>query len=108
VRVVRDGAKYNATNRLTLSAAAVRRWYRVRAQSAEVIRVCKDRVGLTSCQARAEQAPMHHVTCGLVAFCVLERARHAQQLSVYKLKQQLSFHGRSFVLPALERLRSTA
>jgi hypothetical protein len=37
VLVVRDGAKYCATNRLTLSAAEVRRLYRVRAQIEEVI-----------------------------------------------------------------------
>ena len=108
VLVVRYGAKYYATNRLTLSAAEVRRLYRVRAQIEEVIRVCKDQLGLTSCPARSERAQMHHVTCCLIAFCVLERERHALQRSIYKLKQQLSFQGYSLVLPALERLRSTA
>jgi len=108
VLVVRDGAKYEATNRLTLSAAEVRRLYRIRTPIAEVIRVCKDQLGLTDCQARSERAQMHHVTCCLVAFCVLERERHAQQLSFYTLKQQLSCQGCSLVLPTLERLRSTA
>jgi uncharacterized protein YcgL (UPF0745 family) len=51
---------------------------------------------------------MHHVACCLVAFCVLEQERHAQQLSSYKLKQQLSFQGYSLVLPPLERLRDAA
>ncbi len=106
--VVRYGAKYYATNRLTLSAAEVRRLYRIRAQIEEVIRVCKDQLGLTACQARSERAQMHHMACCLVAFCVLERERQAQQLSVYKLKQQLSFQGRSLVLPTLEQLRSAA
>ena len=106
--VVRYGAKYYATNRLTLSAAEVRRLYRIRAQIEEVIRVCKDQLGLTDCQARSERTQMHHVSCCLVAFCVLERERHTQQLSIYKLKQQLSFQGCSLVLPTLERLRSTA
>jgi hypothetical protein len=108
VLVVRYGAKYYATNRLTLSAAEVRRLYRVRSQIEEVIRVCKDQLGLTGCQARSERAQMHHMACCLVAFCVLERERQAQQLSVYKLKQQLSFQGRSLVLPTLEQLRSAA
>jgi hypothetical protein len=40
VLVVRYGAKYFATNRLTLPAVEVRRLYRVRAQIEEVIRVC--------------------------------------------------------------------
>ena len=106
--VVRYGAKYYATNRLTLSAAEVRRLYRIRAQIEEVIRVCKDQLGLTDCQARSKRTQMHHVSCCLVAFCVLERERHTQQLSIYKLKQQLSFQGCSLVLPTLERLRSTA
>jgi hypothetical protein len=82
--------------------------YRVRSQIEEVIRVCKDQLGLTGCQAGSERAQMHHVAGCLVAFCVLERERHAHQLSIYKLKQQLSFQGRFLVLPALEQLRSAA
>jgi hypothetical protein len=74
----------------------------------EVIRVCKDQLGLTGCQARSERAQIHHLTCCLVAFCVLERERHAQGLSIYKLKRQLSFQGRSLTLPMLERLKSAA
>jgi putative transposase len=108
VLVVRYGAKYYATNRLTLSSAEVRRLYRVRSQIEEVIRVCKDQLAFTGCQARSERAQMHHVACCLVAFCVLEQERHAQQLSIYKLKQQLSFQGYSLVLPTLERLREAA
>jgi putative transposase len=108
VLVVRYGAKYYATNRLTLPPAEVRRLYRIRAQIEEVIRVCKDQLGLSGCQARTERAQLHHMTCCLVAFCVLERERHAQGLSIYKLKRQLSFQGRAVVLPALERLRRAA
>jgi hypothetical protein len=95
VLVVRYGAKYVATNRLTLPAAEVRRLYRVRAQIADVVRVCKDQLGLTGCQARTARAQVHHITCCVVAFCVLERERHAQGLSSYTLKRQLSFQGRS-------------
>jgi putative transposase len=108
VLVVRHGAKYYATNRLTLPAAEVRRLYRIRAQIEEVIRVCKDQLGLSSCQARSQRAQLHHVTCCLVAFCVLERERHERALSIYQLKRQLSFQGYSLPLPALERLRSAA
>ena len=77
----------------------VRRHYRMRVQIEEIIRACKDQLGLGSCQARSERAQLHHISCYFVAFCVLERERHARQLS---------FRGRSYVLPALERLRSTA
>jgi putative transposase len=108
VLVVRYGKKYYATNRLTLSAAEVRHLYRWRAQIEEVIRVCKDQLTLTGCQARSEKAQQHHITCCLVAFCVLERERHDQHLSIYKLKRQLSFKGRANALPALERLRRAA
>src|ERR687888_2593194 len=108
VLVVRYGAKYYATNRLTLPAVEVRRHYRMRAQIEEVIRACKDQLGLGGCQARSERAQMHHVACCLVAFCVLERERQAHRRSIYKLKQQLSFQGRFLVLPALEQLRSAA
>src|SRR5919201_6121353 len=75
VLVVRHGKKYYATNRLMLSAVEVRQLYRMRTQIEEVIRVCKDQLGLTGCQARSERAQAHHITCCLVAFCVLERER---------------------------------
>jgi hypothetical protein len=108
VLVVRYGAKYYATNRLTLPPAEVRRLYRIRAQIEEVIRVCKDQLGLSGCQARTERAQLHHMPCCLVAFCGLERERQAPGLSLDKLKRQLSFQGRAVVLPALERLRRAA
>jgi hypothetical protein len=81
---------------------------RGRAHSEEVIRVCTEQRGLTGGQARSARAQMQQVTGCLVACCVLARERQAHQLSVYNLKQQLSFQGRSLGLPALERLRSTA
>jgi hypothetical protein len=108
VLVVRYGAKYFATNRLTLPAVEVRRLYRLRAQIEEVIRVCKDQLSIAGCQARSARAQQHHCTCCLVAFCVLERERYDRHLSIYKLKRLLSFQGRSMALPALERLRTAA
>ena len=108
VQIVRYGKKYYATNRLTLPAAEVRRLYRVRTQIEEVIRVCKDQLTLTGCQARSERAQLHHIACCLSAFCVLERERCDQQLSIYKLKRQLSCQGQSCALPALERLKRAA
>jgi len=108
VLVVRYGAKYFATNRLTLPAAEVRRLYRIRAQIEEVIRVCKDQLGFNSCQARSERAQLHHFACCLVAFCVLERERLDRGLTIYKLKRQLSCQRRMPALPALERLRQAA
>ena len=108
VLVVRYGAKYFATNRLTLPAVEVRRLYRVRSQIEEVIRVCKDQLGLSGCQARSERAQVHHVACCLAAFCILERERHDRALTLYKLKRQLSYQGLTLALPALERLRQAA
>jgi putative transposase len=108
VLVVRHGTKYYATNRLTLPSVEVRRLYRFRAQIEEVIRACKDQLGLSGCQAHSERAQRHHIICCLVAFCVLERERHSRQLSIYKLRRQLSAQGQFLVLPALERLRSAA
>jgi hypothetical protein len=108
VRIVRYGKKYYATNRLTLSAAEVRQLYRVRAQIEEVIRVCKAQLALAGCQARSERAQLHHIACCLSAFCVLERERRDQQLSIYKLKHQLSCQGQSCALPALELLKRAA
>jgi Transposase DDE domain len=108
VVVVRDGAKYYATNRLTLSAAEVRRRYRLRAQIEEVSSVCKDQPSLAGCQARSERAQLQHSSGCLVAFCVLERERHDQQLTIYQLKRRLSFQGPADTRPALERLKRAA
>lgn len=108
VLVVRYGAKFFATNRLMLPAAEVRRVYRIRAQIEEVIRVCKDQLGLSGCQVRSERAQLHHVTSCLVAFCILEREGHDRGLSIYKLTRQLSCHGQAVVLPALERVKRAA
>jgi hypothetical protein len=108
VLVVSYGAKYYATNRLRLAAVEVRRHYRMRAQIEEVIRACKDQLGLGGCQARSERAQLHHITCCFIAFCVLEREGRDQGLRIYKLKRRLSFQGRAIILPALERLRSVA
>src|ERR671924_357382 len=108
VLVVRHGKKYYATNRLTLSAVEVRQLYRMRTQIEELIRVCKDQLGLTGCQARSERAQARHITCCLVAFCVLERERQDRRLSIYKLRRQLCCKGRSYALPALERLKRAA
>lgn len=106
--VVRYGAQYYTTHRLTLAAVEVRGHYRMRAQIEEVIRVCNDQLGLGGCQARSERAQLHHITCWVIAFCVLEREGRSQGLSIYKLKRRLSWQGRAMVLPALERLRSVA
>jgi putative transposase len=108
VRVVRYGKKYYATNRLSLSAVEVRRLYRVRTQIEELIRVCKDQLGLARCQARSARAQQHHIACCLSAFCVLERERQDRQLSIYKLKRLLSFRGQAYALPALELLKRAA
>ena len=108
VLVVRDGAKYDATNRLTLPAAEDRRLYRGRAHIEEGIRVCQDELGLNGGQARSERAQLPHLTGCVVAFCVLERERHERRLTIYTLKRHLSCHGRTVGLPALERLRQTA
>ena len=70
--------------------------------------VCKDQLRLAGCQAHSEQAQRHHITCCLIAFCVLERQRCERNLRIYKLKRRLSLRGRSLVLPALERLKRAA
>jgi Transposase DDE domain len=105
---VRAGAKYYATNRLVLPAAAGRRWYRLRAHMEEGISVGNDQLRLTGGQARSERAQLHPITCCLMAFCVLEQEREARHLSVYQRKRQRSFKGRSMALPALKQLGRAA
>jgi hypothetical protein len=108
VLVVSYGTKDYATNRLTLLPREVRRLSRLHAQIAEVLRVRTDQLGWSGCPARSQRAPVPHITCCLVAFCLLEREGHDRGLTIYKLKRQLSCHGRTLALPALERLRQGA
>jgi hypothetical protein len=105
---VRDGAQSEATHRLTLAAADVRRLSAVRAQIEAGISVCKEHLRLTGCHARSARAQLHQMTCCLGACCVLERERHARRVSIDQLNRRLRFKGRSLALSALERLRSTA
>jgi uncharacterized protein with LGFP repeats len=90
--VVRDGATYSTTTRLTLTAAEVRRLDRVRAHIEAGIRVCTDQRALTGGPARSERAQPHFVCWS-----------GNDNLSIYTLKRVLSCKGRSCVLPALER-----
>lgn len=62
--VVRDGAQYDATNRLPLTAAEGRHVSACRAPIEEGIRVCKHQLGLTGCQARSDRAQQQQMTCG--------------------------------------------
>jgi hypothetical protein len=97
---VRHGTQYDATNRLTLLPAAVRRL--------NGMRVCREQRALSGGQARSERAPGPHITCCVVACCVLEREWQDRSLTIDKLKRQLSYHGRTRTLPALERLQLAA
>ena len=93
VLVVRDGATYDATHRLTRPAAEVRQVYRVSAHMAEVIRVGQDQLGLRGCQARSARAHLHQMSCCFGAFFVLEQECHMRGLSIYKRKRRLSCQG---------------
>lgn len=105
--MIGHGAKYYPTNRRTLGAVEVHRLYRMREQIEEVIRVCKDQLGLSGCQARAERAQPHYVIYCLVAFYTLERESDEREHSICKLKCHLSFQGYSLALSALDRLKRT-
>ena len=60
----------------------------MRAQIEAVMRVGKEQLGLTGCQARSARAQLQHLLCCLVAFCVLERERRDRGLSIDKLKRR--------------------
>jgi hypothetical protein len=105
--MVRDGATDFATKRLSRPAAEGRRLSRSRTPIEEVIRSGPDQRGLNGCQARSAQVQRQHLTCCLGALCVLERERQDRGPTIYTLKRQLSCHGHTLVLPALDRLRQT-
>jgi hypothetical protein len=119
VFVVRYRRKYDATNRLSLSAKEVRTLYRKRQEVEEVIRVLQSHLRLEGCQAgyrrSSEEQPLpregaqeHHVALCLVAYLIVERERLDCGAPWRQRQRQLILQGPQGVLPALERLRSAA
>ena len=95
VRVVSDGKPSSATNRLTLAAVEVRRLSRVRAPSAERMRVGTDQLGLAHCHARSARAQQQQIACCLSAVGVLARERPDRPLRLYRRKRRLSVPGQA-------------
>ena len=119
VLVVRYRRKYDATNRLSLSAKEVRTVYRKRQEVEEVIRVLKSELSLEACQTgdrrpgtyKPPQQPRtqeHHVALCLVAYLIVERERLDRGRTWRQLKQYLIFNGVQLSLPALERVKRAA
>ena len=119
VLVVRYRRKYDATNRLSLSAKEVRTVYRKRQEVEEVIRVLKSELSLEACQTgdrrpgtykppQQPRAQEHHVALCLVAYLIVERERLDRGRTWRQLKQYLIFNGVQLSLPALERVKRAA
>ena len=119
VLVVRHRRKYYATNRLSLTAKAVRAHYKIRHHVEEVIRTAQSHLSLEACQVgyrrRGAQtshpqphAQEHHIALCLVAYLIVERERLDHGLSWGKYKQRLLLKGSRVALPALERIREAA
>lgn len=119
VFVVRYRRKYYATNRLTLTATAVRRLYRKRHEVEEVIKVLKSQLSLEACQggytrswkgkaSPKEGAQTPHIALCLVAYLIVERERLNQGCTWRQRKRRLILQGRQRASPALERVRAAA
>jgi Transposase DDE domain len=119
VFVVRYRRKYDATNRLRLSAKEVRTLYRKRQEVEEGSRVWKSHRRLEGCQAGSrrsseakplprEGAQAHHVALGLVAYLIVERERLDCGAPGRQRQRQRILQGPQSVLPALERVRRAA
>jgi hypothetical protein len=107
------------TNRLSLTAQEIRRYYKIRHAVEEVIRVLKSQLGLAACQSgyrrrgAADTRPQpraqeHHMALCLVAYLIVERERLEQGGTWRQLQQPLILNGPTLALPALERVRKTA
>jgi hypothetical protein len=119
VWVVRHRRQYDATNRLSLTARAVRELYTWRHEVADVIKALKTPVSLEACQAgykrsqstaepAQEGVQHHHVALCLVAYLILERERIDQGITLRQLKRQLIVGGLRLALPSLARVRKAA
>ena len=117
--MVRYRRKYDATNRLSLTAKEVRALYRKRQEVEEVIRMLKSALCLAACQAGyrrssnatplpPEGAQEHHSALCLVAYLIVERERLDRGDTWRQRKRQLILTGPQDALPALERIRRAA
>lgn len=120
VQVVKHGHKYFCTNRLSLSATAVRKLYKQRQGIEEVFKFLKSKLGVECCQVgycrekwgirkkSESKAQEHHMVLCLVAYVILERERINQGISIRKLRMQLILERNADELPALIELMKVA
>lgn len=91
VIVVRHGAKYFATNDLSLSKQEILTAYRGRWEIETVFRVLHSKLGLDECQARQLSAQVAHFHLCLMAYIALKRESFIQNRTVYQIKRNCSF-----------------
>jgi len=119
VCVVRYRRKYYMTNRLSLTAVAVRTIYKERHEIEEVFKMLKSQFSVEACQAghkrvlqkkpRAKEGPQaHHIALCLVAYLISERERCDQGVTLRQLRRNLILKGLKVPLPSLQRLRMAA
>ena len=108
VSVVRNGKKYYATNRLTLTRKEMLLHYSHRQSIEEVIKVLKSKLMIKDCQARSRAAQKHHFFLCMTAYIVLERESKEKRITIYKLKRRLSSQDIPLPLLHLERLKEAA
>jgi hypothetical protein len=104
VFVVKNGGKYFATNRLTLSRSELLDVYAIRAFIEEFHRILKQEFCLNGCQVRSLEAQEHHQWCAVFAFAVLEVEREPLGVTIYKLRENLTRRDSQLSLPYFERL----
>ena len=83
VRVIRNGKKYFATNRLSLSRSKLLKTYKVRQHIEEVNKQLKF-LGFMDCQARSIKAHSQYLWCCIIAFSCAEKESREKGLSLYK------------------------
>lgn len=87
VRIIRNGKKYFATNRLSLARSEVMEIYRIRQNIEEVNKELKF-IGIKDCQARSIKAQNQHIWFCILAFSFVEKESRAKKITVYKYLKQ--------------------
>ena len=117
--VVKHRRKYDATNRLSLSARGGREIYPWRPESEEVITAVKAQGSLAAWQAgykrsqatadhEREGVQAHHIALGVVASLMLERERIDHGITLRQLRRKRIGKGPKVALPSLKRVRMAA
>jgi len=108
VSVVKNGRRYYASNKLTLTRKELLFTYSKRMMIEEVNRILKQECCWKCCQVDSINAQENHLWCSLFAFAVLELESKRLGITIYELRKTVTQRGSTLSLPLFEEFKACA